>query len=135
VAHETAGKRLYQIRLALGDGSRSPEAMAAFADRVERLTGRRYDPSTISLLERDKQGWRIVDIRAFASVDPLKRGAAWLSALDQEPPEIELPDPTKDRKLSTQEAQRAVRAAELERREQSRSPAKKKRKRSGGERA
>ena len=39
---------------------------------------------------------------------------------------ISLPDPTKDRKLTEQEAQRALHAAELERREQSRSAAAKK---------
>jgi hypothetical protein len=58
--------------------------MTAFAERVERVTGRRYDPSTVSLLERDKQGWRLADVRALAAVDPLKRGAPWLSALDVE---------------------------------------------------
>ena len=58
--------------------------MKAFAERVKKATGKVYDPSTISLLERDKQKWRLEDVRVLAAVDPLKRGAAWLSALAED---------------------------------------------------
>jgi hypothetical protein len=72
---DAPGHRLFQIRLACGDGVRSPESLRKFAERVEKETGVRYDPMTISLLERMKQGWRLEDVRAFAAVDPLER--AW----------------------------------------------------------
>ena len=81
---ETAGQRLYQVRLACGDGVRKPETMEAFAERVKAETGKVYDPSTVSLLERDMQRWKLEDVRAFAAVDPLKRGEVWLSALSEE---------------------------------------------------
>ena len=87
VAHikaDTSGQRLYQIRLACGDGVRDAESMKAFAERVKKATGKTYDPSTISLLERDMQKWRLEDVRAFAAVDPLTRGEVWLSALSEE---------------------------------------------------
>jgi hypothetical protein len=81
---DSVGQRLFLIRLACGDGVRKAEPLPEFAERVQRGTGQAYHPSTISLLERMKQGWRLDDVRAFAAVDPLKRGAAWLSALDVE---------------------------------------------------
>lgn len=81
---ETAGDRLYKIRLACGDGTRKAEPLDAFARRVLGATGIEYDPSTISLLERMKQKWRIDDARAFAAVDPMERGPIWLSALAQD---------------------------------------------------
>jgi hypothetical protein len=111
---ETPGARLYRIRLACGDGTRKPEPLDAFAERVRQATGAVYDPSTVSLLERMKQKWRLDDVRAFAAVDPLGRGEVWLSALDAEPV-IETLDPTKDRKLTMQEIQRARLQAERER--------------------
>jgi hypothetical protein len=81
---ETTGNRLYLIRLACGDGVRTPEPLDRFAERVREATGKAYNPMTLSLLERMKQGWRLIDVRALAAVDPLKRGATWLSALDVE---------------------------------------------------
>lgn len=112
---ETAspGKRLYLIRLACGDGVRTAEPMAAFAKRVKAATGKTYDQSTISLLERDMQKWRLEDARAFAAVDPLHRGPAWLSGFD-ELPTNELLDPAQDRKLTMDEVARAQRQAASE---------------------
>jgi hypothetical protein len=78
VEPDSPGKRLYLIRLALGDGMRRPEPMAAFVARVREATGESYDTGAVSLLERDLQGWRLKDMNAFAAVDPLKRGGAWL---------------------------------------------------------
>lgn len=119
---ETSGDRLFKVRLACGDGARTPESLRAFSDRVFAVTKVRYDPMTLSLLERMKQGWKLEDARTLAMVDPLKRGAGWLSALDQDENNgqhhIELPDPTKDRKLTDEEIARAQRTAELERRAQ-----------------
>jgi hypothetical protein len=82
VPRGTPGGRLYLIRLACGDGARKPESMASFAKRVEASTGKRYDPSAISLLERNEQGWRLVDVATFASIDPLMRGRTWLACFD-----------------------------------------------------
>lgn len=75
----TPGSRLYLIRLACGDGVRTAESLAEFAKRVKRRTKMDYDPSTISLLERMKQKWKLDDVHAFAAVDPLGRGEAWLA--------------------------------------------------------
>lgn len=87
---ETPGQRLFLIRLACGDGLRKPESMRDFADRVLRVTGADYEHSTIGMLERDIQGWRIKDVSAFAAVDPKKRGEAWLAFGNL--PSIEGPD-------------------------------------------
>jgi hypothetical protein len=76
---DSPGKRLYLIRLACGDGSRTAEPLKAFADRVREATGQRYHATTLSLLERDEQGWRLDDINTLAMVDPKHRGASWLA--------------------------------------------------------
>ena len=120
VAHakaDTAGKRLFQIRAACGNGERDPESMKAFAERVKAETGKVYDPSTISLLERDKQKWRLEDVCAFAAVDPLNRGRAWLSAFDDLSAPAEQPDPRVYQELTSDDVARAQRVAERERRE------------------
>ncbi len=75
------GERLYLVRLACGDGLRKAEAMTEFVVRVARRTGENYHPNAVSLLERNQQKWRLVDVRAFAAVDPVDRGEIWLSAL------------------------------------------------------
>lgn len=94
---ETPGHRLYQIRLACGDGIRKPESMRDFAERVHTVTGADYEHSTIGMLERDLQGWRLKDVTAFAAVDPKKRGEAWLAFGNQPPIEV-LPAPGEPRK-------------------------------------
>lgn len=90
VTPNTPGQRLFQIRLACGDGHRKPESLREFAERVEAVTGVSYDHKTISLLERDGQGWRLKDVHAFSAIDPLKRGEHWLAFGNQ--PSIEGPD-------------------------------------------
>lgn len=90
---ETVGQRLYLIRLACGDGVRKAEPMKAFVARVKRVTKQHYDPMTISLLERMKQGWTLDDVERMAAVDPLGRTPAWLAGwekLDQ-PTRIDAP--------------------------------------------
>lgn len=77
---ESPGSRLYDIRLACGDGRRDPMPLKEFSDRIEERTGVYYDPATLSLLERMKQGWRWEDIDTLARVDPQGRGRVWLSA-------------------------------------------------------
>jgi hypothetical protein len=96
VEPQTPGQRLFLIRLACGDGIRKPESMRDFAERVHIATGAEYEHSTIGMLERDLQGWRLKDAKAFAIVDPLKRGEAWL-AFGNEPPAEPLPAPGEPR--------------------------------------
>lgn len=126
---ESTGDRLFQIRLACGDGTRKAEPLDAFAERVKRVAGVEYDPSTFSLLERMKQKWKLDDVTTLAAVDPKNRGPLWLafgSASSAQPP---LPDPALDRKLTEQEIARAVRQAEAERAATTKSAPKKRRKR------
>lgn len=78
---ETAGDRLYQIRAACGGGMRDPMPMKAFVARVKKRTGATYHANTISLLERNEQGWRLTDVITLSAVDPDQRGAVWLSCL------------------------------------------------------
>ncbi len=75
---ETIGERLFKIRAACGS-SREPETLDDFAERVRKKTGKSYNPVTLSLLERMKRGWHVVDVENFAAVDPKQRGPAWLA--------------------------------------------------------
>lgn len=81
----TIGQRLYLIRLACGDGVRRPESAADFGRRVKKATGLKYDQATISRLETGGRNWLLEDVEAFAAVDPLQRGRAWLAGFDGEP--------------------------------------------------
>jgi len=91
----TPGGRLTSIRWQYGDG-RKPESLKAFAKRVESVTGEHYDPMTLSLLERDEQGWRIEDANTLALLDKEKRGGAWLG-FGVAPPRAEVqPDPRRN---------------------------------------
>jgi len=76
---ETIGERLFKIREACGDSRRDPETLDDFAERVRKKTGKAYNPVTLSLLERMKRKWQVVDVEAFAAVDPLNRGRLWLA--------------------------------------------------------
>lgn len=78
----TPGARLYAVRLACGDGFRKAETLEDFSARVQKKTGKYYDPATLSLLERMKQQWKLEDVETFAAVDPLRRGRAWLATFD-----------------------------------------------------
>lgn len=118
----TPGSRLFEIRLAYGDGVRTPEPLKAFSARVTRVTGELYHAATLSLLERMEQGWKLDDFNALAKLDKKQRGAPWLAfgivvpdATELDVSELEVPDPRKDRKLTMQEIARAERQAELER--------------------
>ena len=75
----TPGRRLYAIRLQYGDGSRKAEPLKAFAKRVEDITGEHYDPMTLSLLERDEQGWKLIDAEILSQLDKERRGKEWLA--------------------------------------------------------
>lgn len=88
---ETIGERLFKIRAACGRGERDPETLDDFAVRVAEATGVRYNPVTLSLLERGKRHWRVRDVETFAQIDPLHRGREWL-AFGDEPRRIPHPD-------------------------------------------
>lgn len=115
----TPGARLYAIRLACGDGHRKAEPLEAFVARVKKETGAGYLPTTVSMLERDKQGWRLADAIAFATVDPLRRGASWLAFGEGQAVPMGGADfdPRTDRRLTEQEESRVLRADETETRE------------------
>jgi hypothetical protein len=115
---ETAGDRLYLIRLALGDGFRKAMPIPRFVEHVRAVTGADYHDATISLLERMKQNWRVDDALAFAAVDPKGRGAAWLAFGTAGGSVHEHLNPTAQRKLTDAETARALRTAASERREQ-----------------
>lgn len=108
---ETAGDRLFLIRLARGDGRRRAESLADFVRHVLTATGEKYHPTTVSMLERNQQSWRLDDVRAFAAIDPLRRGEVWLSAL-RDAAATPLRDPRKDQRISEQAVGRAMREDE-----------------------
>lgn len=77
--HYGVAARIYQIRLALGDGAGKPLSMREFARLVTQHSGRHYGNTTISRLETRQQIPSLADVVAIAQVDPLKRGRAWLA--------------------------------------------------------
>ena len=80
---KTIGERLFEIRAACGRTGREPETLDDFAARVLKATKRSYNPVTLSLLERMKRRWQVIDVETFAAVDPKKRGPVWLAGWDQ----------------------------------------------------
>jgi hypothetical protein len=76
---DTPGKRVYLIRLALGDGLRSPMPMAEFAALLTERTGATYDSSMISKIENEMRKVSLDDADRIASVDPRRRGREWLA--------------------------------------------------------
>lgn len=76
---ETLGTRFYAVRLACGDGIRTPLSLRAFADRVYHQTRHRLHASELSAIERDEKAPTLADVAAVAAVDPLRRGPAWLA--------------------------------------------------------
>lgn len=78
---DTAGKRIYAVRLALGDGWKKPMTMADFgALLTKRCKGAvTYDSAKIARLESGERRASIDDVAVIASVDPEKRGREWLA--------------------------------------------------------
>lgn len=75
---DTPGKRVYLIRLALGDGLRSPLPMEEFAALITERTGVAYNSSTISKIENGGRRVTLDDADRIAAVDPRRRGREWL---------------------------------------------------------
>lgn len=98
---ETPGERLFDIRAACGGGPRAPMPMKEFVALVKERTGVAYHANTISLLEQNKQGWRLSDVRTLAAADPLSRGEIWLSALHGPGARVERADIAAPRGSST----------------------------------
>jgi len=88
----TPGERLHLIRRQYGD-LRKAESLKAFAARVEKATGVHYDPSTLSLLERMEQSWRLEDADTLCLLDKERRGSAWILYGIVTPPAEVMPDP------------------------------------------
>lgn len=107
---DTPAQRAYSVRLALGDGWKVPLPMAAFAALLSKQPGAgRYDSSVVSRLESGARKLTLVDAAAYAAVDPLKRGRAWVAwgpAVAEEEARPLL-DPSRDRRLTEAEIQRA----------------------------
>lgn len=75
---EPASRRVYAIRLALGDGWRTALPMADFAELLNGVSGGRYDSSIISRMESGERKLSLADITALAAVDPERRGKLWV---------------------------------------------------------
>jgi hypothetical protein len=76
---DTPGKRLYLIRLALGDGTKNPMRIDDFVALLKRKRRAVYQSSAISRTENGGRKLTLVDAEHFAAVDPQKRGAGWLA--------------------------------------------------------
>lgn len=103
---DTPGKRAYLIRLALGDGLKTPMTMAAFAALLTKRSKVVYDSSMISRMESGERKVTLDDIAYMAALDPLTRGKSWL-AFGESVDMAQLIDPSKDRRLTGEEIQRA----------------------------
>lgn len=77
--YTTFAERLFAVRASLGEGPRKPLALRLLDDLIFEKTGRRLHASELSAMEQGERIPRINDVEAIASVDPLKRGAAWLA--------------------------------------------------------
>lgn len=113
---DTPGQRLYQIRLALGDGVKNAMRIEDFVALVKRVTGATYDPSAISRTENGGRKLTLEDAPIFAAVDPRHRGRNWLAWGD--PPQSAPDrshvdaDPTLDRRVTEAEIASARRLRE-----------------------
>ena len=88
---DTPAKRAYLIRLACGDGFKSPEPMAAFAVRLTRQKRGAWDSGKVSRVESGDRKLTLDDVDTYAAVDPLKRGKSWLAFGETAAP-AQLPD-------------------------------------------
>lgn len=77
---QTLGDRIALIRQTPPLGTvREPMSLRDFAVLVQERTGLRLDKDKLSRIERGVQPLDTNAAAAIASVDPLKRGAAWLA--------------------------------------------------------
>jgi hypothetical protein len=111
---ESPNHRVFLVRQALGT-IRRPLAQDRFAELLTLAAQRlglvaKYYGSTVSDIEAENRTVTLDDARVVAAVDPLRRGEAWLafgqgtngqSVLDL--------DPTRDRRLTDEELDRAER--------------------------
>lgn len=81
---DTPEKRAYAVRLACGDGWKNAMPMADFATLLNKKSkGAAYDSAKISRIESGGRTFTIADAKAYAAVDPMRRGAAWVAMLDE----------------------------------------------------
>lgn len=76
---QTPGQRVYLIRLALGDGVKTPMRIKDFVALIRERTGAKYDPSAISRTENGDRDLALEDVPVIAAVDPHERGRDWLA--------------------------------------------------------
>lgn len=77
---DTRAKRVYRIRLDLGDGWKTPMPMDAFAALLnKRGKTKLYDSSKVSRMESGERKVTIDDVPHISRVDPKRRGRDWLA--------------------------------------------------------
>lgn len=76
---ETVRHRVYAVRLALGDGWKTPMSGEAFAALLSKRLKRRYDGAMISRMENGERKISLEEVEAMAALDPKGRGRAWLA--------------------------------------------------------
>lgn len=90
---ETVRHRVYAVRLALGDGWKTPMSGEAFAALLSKRLKRRYDGAMISRMENGARKISLDEVEAIAALDPKKRGPSWLAFGETAAPaRAELPD-------------------------------------------
>lgn len=124
VVSESYSQRVYAIRLALGDGWKSPLPMAEFAALLGGAGGgTRYDSSVISRIENGERKLTLADVERIAAVDPERRGKLWLgwgeladsTMAEPEPLGVESLTPEREAEIrQSRAAKRAARNAESE---------------------
>lgn len=82
------GRRVYEIRRALGPDHRHEMPQRAFAELLNQTAARlipraddrtNYDSSIVTRLEKGERKANVYDIIAIAAVDPDLRGKLWLA--------------------------------------------------------
>jgi hypothetical protein len=79
MAKESIGQRVYAVRLALGDGWKTPLPQAEFAALLADVSGRAYDSAMVSRMENGGRAVSIEEAEWVAALDPQSRGPAWLA--------------------------------------------------------
>jgi len=78
-------QRVFEIRTALGDG-RYPLSQTKLAALLTKVSGKRYDGTMVTKMEKKTRKVSADDARWLAAVDPLQRGAAWVLCLSDRQP-------------------------------------------------
>lgn len=85
MAVEEIGRRVYAIRLALGDGWKNPMSQADFGALLTKRAGRTFDSAMVSRMENGDRTVSIEEAVIIAALDPKKRGFTWLAVGEADP--------------------------------------------------